>query len=496
MSTLREQTLGTTPAQTGTGTDTTIGTVTKQPPSARASALGTDPAATSLHFVGIGGVSMQALALWCQQEGFTVSGCDATDSAAVAVLRKAGIAVAVGHDPAHAADADVIIHSMAVSGSHPEISAARATGAPVLKRIELLSELFGRRKTLAVTGTHGKSTTTAMLATMLLSIEPSSSVQLGAYLPAIGGAMRFGDGSWLAAEVDESDPGFADLTCEVAIVTNIEDDHIAGEFDERRNYHASLVDLETAATRFAQAATKLVYCADWTNLGRLLGDHRAAVTYGLDGQADYRIDDLKLTGEGSSFTVIRPGATPLAVTLSVPGRHNALNATAAITALSVAGFDVEPALAALTAFGGVGRRWQVHGVPRGAMIVDDYAVHPTEVRTVLEIARDTGMHVRAVLQPHRWVRTAMHWRALADAAALADEVLVLDIYAAGESPIATVSTDMIVKRLGDSGVKASSHTLETATAYLLSTLTAGDLVVTLGAGDVWRVATALAASEG
>src|SRR5690606_21180452 len=228
VSTLREQTLGTTPAQTGTGTDTTIGTVTKQPPSARASALGTDPAATSLHFVGIGGVSMQALALWCQQEGFTVSGCDATDSAAVAVLRKAGIAVAVGHDPAHAADADVIIHSMAVSGSHPEISAARATGAPVLKRIELLSELFGRRRTLAVSGTEGKCTTTAMLASMLLRIEPSSSVQLGAYLPAIGGAMRFGDGSWLAAEVDESDPGFADLTCEVAIVTNIEDDHIAG----------------------------------------------------------------------------------------------------------------------------------------------------------------------------------------------------------------------------------------------------------------------------
>src|SRR5690606_16426974 len=135
-----------------------------------------------------------------------------------------------------------------------------------------------------------------------------------------------------------------------------------------------------------------------------------------------------------------------------------------------------------------------HGTPRGAMIVDDYAVHPTEVRTVLEIARNTGRRVRAVLQPHRWVRTAMHWRALADAAALADEVVVVDIYAAGESPIAAISTQLIVERLQGRGVKASSHTLETATAYLLATLREGDLVVTLGAGDVWRVATALVAS--
>ena len=496
MSTLREETLDTTRAQSRTGTDKTMDSFTSRALGARPSLLGTEPATTSLHFVGIGGVSMQALALWCRHEGFKVSGCDATDSAAVATLLEAGIAVSVGHDPAHAAGADVLIHSMAVTGTHPELAAARAAGATVLKRIELLSELFGRRKTLAVTGTHGKSTTTAMLASLLLSLEPDSSVQLGAYLPSIDGAMRFGDGAWLAAEVDESDPGFADLRCDVAIVTNIEDDHIAGEFDERRNYHASLADLETAATRFAHAAAKLVYCADWPNLAALLGDHPAAVTYGLDPRADYRVADLRLTGSGSSFTVARPGSAPLAVTLSVPGAHNALNATAAIAALEVAGFDPVPALAALAGFGGVGRRWQVHGVARGAMIVDDYAVHPTEVRTVLEIARNTGKRVRAVLQPHRWVRTAVHWRALADAAALADEVLVLDIYAAGEAPIKTISKDMIVGRLRDRGVKAASHTLDTATAYLLGTLAEGDLIVTLGAGDVWRIAQALAASEG
>ena len=457
--------------------------------------LGSDPASTSLHFLGIGGISMQALALWCKQEGFMVSGCDATDGAAVAVLRSAGIEVAIGHDPAHADGADVLIHSMAVPTGHPELTAGRAAGARVLKRIELLSELFTRRRTLAVTGTHGKSTTTAMIATMLLELEPDSSVQLGANLASIGGAMRYGRGAWLAAEVDESDPGFADLNCDVAVVTNIEDDHIAGEFDERRNYHASLADLEAAATRFAHGARSLVYCVDWPGLTDLFGSHPASVTYGLDQYADYRIDDLVLTGSGSTFAISQPDATRVNVELSVPGKHNALNATAAIAALCQAGFDPRPALTALARYGGVGRRWQVHGTVDGALIVDDYAVHPTEVRTVLEVARTTGRRVRAVLQPHRWVRTAMHWRALADAAALADEVIVVDIYAASETPIANVSPQLIVERLQAQGVHATMHDLETATAYLASSLHSDDLVVTLGAGDVWRVAAALVAPE-
>jgi len=474
--------------------DQTAGSGTTQARSARTTVLGSDPATTSLHFVGIGGVSMQALALWCRHEGFEVSGCDASDSVSVAALRKAGIEVAVGHDPAHAHGADVLIHSMAVAGSHPELRAGRAAGATVLKRIELLSELFGRRRTMGVTGTHGKSTTTAMLATMLLALDPDSSVQLGASLAPIDGAMRYGRGEWLAAEVDESDPGFADLRCEVAIVTNIEDDHIAGEFDERRNYHASLADLEAAARRFALSATRLVYCADWTGLRALLGAHPASVTFGLAADADFRIDDLRLTDDGSTFTVSRPRGAPLHVTLSVPGKHNALNATAAIAALSQAGFDPEPSLSALATFVGVGRRWQLHGTVRGATIVDDYAHHPTEVRAVLESAKNTGRRIRAVLQPHRWVRTARHWRALADAAALADEVLVVDIYGAGETPIASISPDMIVQRLLDQGVAASRHTLDSAAVYLADTLEAGDLVVTLGAGDVWRVAAAVVAS--
>ncbi len=449
---------------------------------------------SSLHFVGIGGVSMQALARWCRLEGFEVSGCDAGASTALEQLASEGVSIDAAHDPSHATSADVFIHSMAVPFDHPELQAARAAGKPVLKRIELLGELFRLRDALAVTGTHGKSTTTAMLSTLLLTVDPASSVQLGAELPLIGGTMHHGEGRWLAAEVDESDPGFADLRSKVGVILNIEDDHIAGEYDERRNYHASLEDLQRAAQRFADACETLVYCADWPGLETLMAEHPHTVTYGLQAGCDYRVTELALRPASSSFTLERPDRQPLKVRLSVPGVHNALNATAAISALESAGFDAEPALAALESFTGVGRRWQVWGEIDGALIIDDYAHHPTEVRAMLEIAKATGRRVRAVLQPHRWVRTARHWPALAQAAALADEVLVLDIYAAGERAIDGVSPSLIVDRIVELGTDASQHDAKTALAYLRGSHAPGDLVITLGAGDVWRIAAALVGS--
>src|SRR5690606_27980965 len=207
--------------------------------------------------------------------------------------------------------------------------------------------------------------------------------------------------------------------------------------------------------------------------------------------SDYRIHDLELRPASCSYTLSRPSRPPLVVRLSVPGVHNALNSAGAIAALESAGFDAAPGLEALEAFTGVGRRWQVWGEVDGALIIDDYAHHPTEVRATLEAARATGRRVRAVLQPHRWVRTARHWPALAQAAALADEVLVLDVYGAGEAPIANVSPDLIVERLTELGVAAARHDLASALGYLHRSLAPNDLVITLGAGDVWRVAAAL-----
>lgn len=451
-----------------------------------------DPKTSHLHFVGVGGVSMQALAQWCSIEGFTVSGCDNGAPAAALALEAAGVKVHDGHHSDHVAGADVVIHSMAIPHDHPELVAARAGNGVLIKRIELLGELFRLRRSIGVTGTHGKSTTTGMLATMMLALDPETSVQLGGSLATLGGNHRHGSGDWLVAEVDESDPGFAALTCEVAIVTNLEDDHIAGDYAERRNYHASLGDLEQAARRYAMAAPKLIYCADWPGLDTLFEGHADSVTYGLAQGADFRISELKLAANGSSFVLTRPARPPVKVEVGVPGLHNALNATAAIAAVEATGHDAAGALAALKTFTGVGRRWQVLGEIDGALVIDDYAHHATEVRANLEAARATGRRVRAVLQPHRWIRTARQWRPLADAAALADEVLVLEIYGAGETPIEGVSPDLIVDRLHELGVQAARHDVASATAYLGRSLVAGDLIITLGAGDVWRVAATLA----
>lgn len=448
-----------------------------------------------LHFVGVGGVSMHALALWYRHEGYRVSGCDACGGSVLDVLRAHGIEVCEGHDPSHAPDADVVVHSMAVRPDHPELVAARARGARVIKRIELLTELFAQRRTIAITGTHGKSTTTGMAATLLLALDADPSVQIGARLPAIGGNVRFGRGPELVAEVDESDPGFAELRSTVAVVTNLEDDHIAGPFRERRNYHASLEDLQDAAGRFARGADTLLYCADWDGLDELFGAHPRAARYGESERSEYRIETLRLSEGGSRFRLARPDRPPLDARVAVPGRHNALDAAAALAAVELAGHDAEPALDALAAYRGVGRRWERWGEPHGALVVDDYAHHPTEVAATLAAARATGRRVRAVVQPHRWVRTARHWRALADAAALADEVIVLDVYSAGEDTIPGVSVDSIVERVRHLGVPATHHDMASAEAYLAATLEPNDLVLTMGAGDVWHIARALTRTE-
>lgn len=449
------------------------------------------------HFMGIGGVSMQGLARWYRAEGMRVTGCDASDGATLAALRAEGIPTYVGHDPRHVDDdVDVLVTTMAVPRDHPEVRRAHERGVAVRLRIELLADLFRRREAIGITGTHGKSTTTGMVATAMLAVGADPSVQIGATLPGLPGNMRHGAGRYLVAEVDESDPGFADLPAHIAVVTNLEDDHIAGDFSERRNYHATLADLEAATQRFARQAAHVLYFADWPGLERLLGAHPSAVRYGAAVDADYRVADVAMRADGASFALHLPDGRRADVGLAVPGMHNVMNAAAALAAVDLAGVDAVAAAPALAAFRGVGRRWQVWGEPRGAQVVDDYAHHPTEVLATLTAARATGRRVRAVLQPHRWVRTARHWPALADAAALADEVLVLDVYAAGEDAIAGVDVGRIAERVRAAGRHAERHTLASAIAYLAATLEPGDLVVTLGAGDVWRVAEGVVACAG
>jgi UDP-N-acetylmuramate--alanine ligase len=452
-----------------------------------------------LHFMGIGGVGMSGLARHYHTEGYLVSGCDIVDSSEVRALRELGIQVALGHSPEHLTGVQRLISSMAVADDNPEIAAAKARGLDIIKRIELLAELVASRLSIGVTGTHGKSTTTGMIASLLIAADEDPSVLLGAHLKTLadfGGNVRYGRGPRLICEVDESDPGFAQLRCDLAVITSLEDDHIAGGYQERRNYHASLAELEAATQQFAEQAATVLYSADWPTLAPLVAGHQQAFSYGLTAGADYRATDLVLTPSGSSFTLVTPSRCSLTVQLSVPGRHNVQNATAALAVTDLVGLDPTPLLSSLRGFTGVGRRWQRHGSVRQALIIDDYAHHPTEVGVALEAARHTGRRIRAVLQPHRWVRTALHWSALADAVSQADEIIVLDIYGAGEVAIPGISSELIVKRLQAAGKAAAYFDLVGAQRYLSESLQAGDLVITLGAGDVWKVAAGIVAQAG
>jgi UDP-N-acetylmuramate--alanine ligase len=446
-----------------------------------------------VHFMGIGGISMGGLARHLALDGVQVSGCDLTaDPDVRRAFAEAGIHVEDGHDPSHVRGVDRLVVSAAVPNDHPELQAARAAGVDVWRRMDVLGALFDTRRALGVTGTHGKSTTSGMLASILIEAGVDPSVQLGAFHPQLDGVMRHGAGPHLVAEVDESDPGFGALNADTAVITNLEDDHVAGKHDERRTYHANLEALENATRAYADGAERLVYCRDWEDLHTLVGHHPQAVTYGEHADATVRIVNLQPGPTGSTFELHGLGDV-VHVTLQVPGRHNASNATAALTAAVVgAGVNAETAAQALANFTGVGRRWQRYPNLRGAWLVDDYAHHPTEVAATLQAARATGRRVRAVLQPHRWVRTARHWPALADAAAAADEVVVLDVYGAGEATIPGVTRDAIVARIRDAGTPARGADLPDAVAYLRHDLADGDLVLTLGAGDVWRVAAALA----
>ncbi len=448
-----------------------------------------------LHFMGIAGVGMSGLARWYLADGYPVSGCDALDSPELQTLRRQGVEACLGHSASHVDHADILVSSTAVPTTHPEVQAAAQQGKPSRRRIELLAQLLAARRGVAVTGTHGKSTTTGMIATLFLKANLDPSVLIGGQLASLGSNVRYGHGAWLIAEVDESDPGFAELTSEVAVVTNLEDDHIAGEFSERRNYHASLSDLEDAARAFAARAKQVLYCADWPGLADVLDGVQETVSYGLSENATYRAEVHELSEQSSTFTFRAPGES-CDVKLLIPGTHNVQNAAAALAVAHLAGLDLQAAAEHLGTFSGVGRRWQRMGSVRGALVIDDYAHHPTEVQVTLEAARNTGRRVRAVLQPHRWVRTARHWAALADAAALADEILVLDIYGAGEAAIPGVSSAQIVERLRAAGSTADLMSADAAQSYLSETLASGDLIITLGAGDVWRVAEGLVATAG
>ncbi len=449
---------------------------------------GADPAALDLtgpprriHVVGIGGAGMSAIATVLAAMGHRVSGSDLKASAGLERLRALGVDVAVGHRAENVGAAEVVTVSTAVPPANPEVVAAREREIPVLRRSEVLAAITSTRRTVAVAGTHGKTTTSSMLALLLVDAGLRPSFIVGGELNEIGTGAVWDDGEWLVVEADESDGTFLRLRPEAVVVTSIEADHL--------EHYGSLDALVSAFERFlADPTGPKVVCADDPTARSLLERCPEATTYGTSEEARYRMVDVVSGRSSVSFRLEHGGALLGEVALPVAGWHNARNACAAlVTGLSI-GVPFATAARALARYGGVARRYQFRGERDGVTLVDDYAHLPGEVRAALATARGGGWRrVVCVFQPHRFSRTAALWRDFADAFVDADLVVVTDVYGAGEVPRPGVSGKLIVDAVLD------AHP-ETAVAYLPNrkdwdpylerVLRPGDLCITLGAGDV------------
>ncbi len=421
-----------------------------------------------LHFIAIGGAGMSGLALVSHRLGAEVSGTDRADSQYMDHLRAAGLAPRVGHDAgAVPEDADVVV-STAVGGDNPELAIARERGQRVMHRGELLAELCGTKRLIAIAGTHGKTTTAGMVAHVLRTSGADPAFLLGGELPGAGVAgaaanAAWGDGEWIVAEADESDASFLRLRPEIAVVTNVELDH--------HSHWSSRVELLEAFREFCAPATGLALPAS--------------------GELDRLLEGQRVAG----FDVDRPGPTP---ELGLPGRHNLLNARAALAALELAGFDLDASGEALGSFPGMLRRLERKGRRDRAVIYDDYAHHPTEVAATLAALRELGpRRLIAVFQPHLYSRTKALTPGFGRALAAADEVAVLDVYPAREEPVgplAGISGLDVARAAADhSGGRPVWWLIdaERAERALGPRLREGDLLVTIGAGDIYRLADAL-----
>jgi UDP-N-acetylmuramate--alanine ligase len=427
-----------------------------------------------LHFVGIGGAGMSGLALVARALGADVSGSDRAESAYCERLREQGIEPVIGHDPDLVPDGAEIVVSTAIAEENPELKAARARDAHVLHRGELLGEISLLKRCIAVSGTHGKSTTAAMVAHALEHSGREPAYLVGAEVRPGGPNAAWGDGEWLVAEADESDRSFLEVAREVAVVTNVELDHHAT--------YGSLTEIEAAFREFAEPAATLVV---WEPLDLAAGAESERIGFGI-GEGDLRAEGLELRPLGSRFMV-----EGVEVELAVPGTHNVLNALAALGACRAAGLEPAAAAPALAAFHGAARRFEDHGTAEsGARVYDDYAHHPTEVRATLEAARTLRPErLVACFQPHLYSRTARLAREFGRSLAVADLVLVLDVYPARErvEDYPGVSGFAVAAATADAaGGRPVWWTprMEDAERLLRDRLREGDLLVTLGAGDV------------
>ncbi len=435
------------------------------------------------HLIGIGGAGMSGIAHLLLARGVEVTGSDLKASRALDHLRAAGARVHVGHRPDQVGEPDVVVVSSAIREGNPELAAARARGIPVLARAQVLAALAAGRRAVAVAGTHGKTTTTSMLAWILDRCGLDPTFVVGGDLNEIGSGARAGDGDVFVAEADESDGSFLLLRPEVAVVTNVEEDHL--DF-----YRGGRAEIEGAFARFVRGAGRVVACGDDPGArGALAQAGVRALTYGTAEGVDVRVRVLR---EAPAAGRLALAEGEVEVALPVPGAHNVLNAAAAVLAASLVGVAAPAAAAALSSFPGVRRRFEHRGSARGADLYDDYAHHPTEVAATIAAARRAARgRLIVVFQPHRYTRTEALWRELGRSLAGADVAVVTDVYGAGEDPIPGVSGELVAEALREAApgrpVAYLPHRADVV-SFLVREVREGDLVLTLGAGDITTVA--------
>ncbi len=450
-----------------------------------------------IHFVGIGGIGMSGIAEVMSTLGYTVQGSDIADNYNVARLRKSGIAVHIGHSAQHLGDAQVVVTSSAVTADNPEVVEARARFLPVVRRAEMLAEMMRFKSCVAVAGTHGKTTTTSLVAALLDAGGFDPTVINGGIINAYGTNARLGKGDWMVVESDESDGTFIKLPADVAIVTNIDPEHLDhyGTFDTAKEAYRTFVE-NIPFYGFA------VMCIDHPEVQALIGKitDRRVISYGTSPQADIQVTDLSyVDGKGCFSLQIKDriqggGRQILQLSLPMPGTYNVMNATAAIAVACELGIDDDAIRKGLDEFTGVKRRFTRTGVHNGITVFDDYAHHPVEIAAVLSAARGvTTGKVIAVMQPHRFTRLSDLFDDFCSCFNDADTVVVSPVYTAGEEPIKGASHEALVEELRARGHK---HALKINASEELAPLVAeiaepGDTVIFMGAGTITQWASAL-----
>ena len=443
-----------------------------------------------IHFIGIGGIGMSGIAEVLISEGYQVSGSDQRSSVNTQRLIDLGAKVVIGHDAALISQVDVVVTSTAISSDNPELVAARAAQIPVVPRAEMLAELMRLRSGIAVAGTHGKTTTTSLVASLLAEQGMDPTFVIGGQLNAAGSNARFGSGEYLVAEADESDASFLHLTPQISVVTNIDQDHMETYGGDRDQLDRVFVEFIHRLPFYGLA----VLCADDPGIQRIESRlQKPTISYGIDAPADYQARKIRFVGTRSFFTVDRAGESGwLQIELNMPGRHNILNALAAIAVADEVGVSADAIIRGLQQFGGVGRRFEQRGQIRlgdaACLLVDDYGHHPREIAVTLEAARNAWPDRRlvAVFQPHRFSRTRDLFDEFCKELAEADLLVLLDVYPAGESPISGADGASLAKAIRQRGkldpvFLGGQINLNEALAPLVQQ---GDLVIALGAGSI------------